>query len=580
MIVLKLGLDWDKEKTKIHVFGTTRSPGYRLFKDILDEDILYLAGLVASDGCVRKRKNGLHVQFTNSKNVLIENFNRIIKELFGMETKRHYVLPKVHKSKKLKVVSKKKVVVLDVNNSIFGWMLKGLGVGSNGREKWTGEEISKLPNNLVASFLRGLFDGDGHVNKRHLLISSGSYKQAQHILLLLKKLGISSYITKTTRGFQVATRNFDDYKKFKNLISSLHPDKKIKMDKAEFYSDINHVVRSDAIPLGCSKLIQNLYLRYKNRIEFTKLPIDYKSIEYWRKAKRRASKEKIKLFLDSIKDYIDPKDSDYQKLLLWSNSNIIFEKIKSIRKLKCNEKVVYNFSVNDTHNYLVNGIVVKNCQSFAPNHVCIITPERLGLCGAYSWLDAKASYEIMPSGPNQPILKGEILEPKLGQWKNINDFVYQKSNKTVEKVSMYSLMDSPQTSCGCFECIVAIIPEANGVMIVNRDYTGMTPCGMTFTTLAGSVGGGVQTPGFLGIGRLYIVSKKFISAEGGLLRVVWMPKELKEYLSDKLKKRAEELGYPDLIEKIADETKATSLEELLVFLEKVGHPALKMPPLF
>ncbi|MCM8780951.1 MAG: acetyl-CoA decarbonylase/synthase complex subunit alpha/beta, partial [Candidatus Omnitrophica bacterium] len=158
------------------------------------------------------------------------------------------------------------------------------------------------------------------------------------------------------------------------------------------------------------------------------------------------------------------------------------------------------------------------CQSFAPNHVCIITPERLGLCGAYSWLDAKASFEITPSGPNQPIIKGPILDERLGQWKNINDFVYNKSNKTIEKVSMYSLMESPQSSCGCFECIVAIIPEANGVMIVNRDYAGMTPSGMTFTTLAGSVGGGVQTPGFLGIGKLYIVSKKFIAAEGGLRR--------------------------------------------------------------
>ncbi|MCM8757774.1 MAG: acetyl-CoA decarbonylase/synthase complex subunit alpha/beta, partial [Candidatus Omnitrophica bacterium] len=219
------------------------------------------------------------------------------------------------------------------------------------------------------------------------------------------------------------------------------------------------------------------------------------------------------------------------------------------------------------------------CQSFAPNHVCIITPERLGLCGAYSWLDAKASYEIMPSGPNQPILKGEFLDARLGQWKNVNDFVYQKSNKTIEKVSMYSLMDSPQSSCGCFECIVAVLPEANGVMIVNRDYSGMTPCGMTFTTLAGSVGGGVQTPGFLGIGRLYIVSKKFLLAESGLLRVVWMTKELKDFLSDKLKKRAEELGYPDLVDKIADETIATTLEELLPFLEKVNHPALKLEPL-
>ncbi|MBM3244704.1 MAG: CO dehydrogenase/CO-methylating acetyl-CoA synthase complex subunit beta [Candidatus Omnitrophica bacterium] len=220
------------------------------------------------------------------------------------------------------------------------------------------------------------------------------------------------------------------------------------------------------------------------------------------------------------------------------------------------------------------------CQSFAPNHICVITPERLGLCGAYSWLDGKASFEITPTGPNQPILKGEVLDKIKGQWKNINDFVFNKSNKTIDKVNMYSLMDSPQSSCGCFECIVAIIPEVNGMMIVHRDYSGMTPCGMTFTTLAGSVGGGVQTPGFLGIGKLYVASKKFISAEGGLKRVVWMPKELKELLADKLKGRAEELGVPDLVDKIADETQATTIEELVKFLQEVKHPVLELEPLF
>ncbi|MEI6632097.1 MAG: CO dehydrogenase/CO-methylating acetyl-CoA synthase complex subunit beta [bacterium] len=219
------------------------------------------------------------------------------------------------------------------------------------------------------------------------------------------------------------------------------------------------------------------------------------------------------------------------------------------------------------------------CQSFAPNHVCIITPERLGLCGAYSWLDAKASFEITPTGPNQPIKKGEILDNNSGQWKNINDFVYQKSNKTIERVNMYSLMDSPQSSCGCFECIAAIVPEVNGVMVVHRDYSGSTPSGMSFTTLAGSVGGGVQTPGFLGIGKLYVVSKKFIAAEGGLKRLVWMPMELKELLRDKFKKRAADLGEPNLLDKIADETTATNAEELADFLTKVRHPVLEMPPL-
>jgi acetyl-CoA synthase len=219
------------------------------------------------------------------------------------------------------------------------------------------------------------------------------------------------------------------------------------------------------------------------------------------------------------------------------------------------------------------------CQSFAPNHVCMITPERLGLCGAYSWLDGKASFEINPTGPNQPVKKGELLEKRLGQWENINKFFYDKSNKTIEKVSMYSLLDSPQSSCGCFECIVAVVPEANGIMIVHRDYSGMTPVGMTFTSLAGSVGGGVQTPGFLGIGKLYVISKKFLSAEGGLLRLVWMPKELKEVLHDKLKKRCNESGIPDLIDKIADETIAITSEELIGYLEKVKHPVLNMDPL-
>lgn len=219
------------------------------------------------------------------------------------------------------------------------------------------------------------------------------------------------------------------------------------------------------------------------------------------------------------------------------------------------------------------------CQSFAPNHVCIISPERLGLCGAFSWLDAKAAYEITPTGGNQPVNKGSCIDPVNGIWEGVNQFVNSKSHGVTSKITIYSIMDSPMTSCGCFECIVALMPEANGVMVVNREYSGMTPCGMKFTTLAGSVGGGNQTPGFLGVGRLYITSKKFISANGGFKRIVWMPKELKETLSDKLNERAKEIGEPDFIQKIADETVAKTAEELLPYLEKVNHPALKMEPL-
>lgn len=219
------------------------------------------------------------------------------------------------------------------------------------------------------------------------------------------------------------------------------------------------------------------------------------------------------------------------------------------------------------------------CQSFAPDHVCIVSPERLGLCGAYSWLDARAAHEITPTGGNQPVKKGAVIDEKKGIWEGINSFVHDSSHHRTSRMATYSIMDSPMTSCGCFECIVAIVPEANGVMVVNREYSGETPSGMKFATLASSVGGGMQTPGFLGVGRLYVVSKKFISAEGCLKRVVWMPKELKDALADRLKKRAEEMGIPDLLDKIADETIATDASSLVAYLEKVGHPALNMDPL-
>ncbi len=220
------------------------------------------------------------------------------------------------------------------------------------------------------------------------------------------------------------------------------------------------------------------------------------------------------------------------------------------------------------------------CQSFAPNHVCIVTPERPGLCGAVSWLDAKAAYEIDTTGPNRPVEKTGLLDEKKGIWESTNEYVYLNSNRTIEECSMYSFMDRPMTSCGCFECIMAIVPEANGVMITTREYGGDTPVGMTFSTLAGSVGGGVQTPGFMGHGRSYVLSKKFISGDGGLGRVVWMPTELKESLGEDLRNRAEEAGLgADFVDKIADETVGSSSEEILPFLEEKGHPALTMESL-
>ena len=220
------------------------------------------------------------------------------------------------------------------------------------------------------------------------------------------------------------------------------------------------------------------------------------------------------------------------------------------------------------------------CQAFSPSHVCIVTPERLGLCGAVSWLDAKATNELDPQGPCQIVHKDRCIDENLGRYEDVDEAVFKYSHGALEHVTLYSLFQDPMTSCGCFECICGVEPVTMGVVITCREHAGMTPLGMTFSEMASMTGGGVQTPGFMGHGKQFISSKKFLKAEGGLGRIVWRPKELKDQVRERLDAAAKELYDVDnFTDMIADETICTEdPEQLMNYLSEVGHPVLSMEP--
>ncbi len=220
------------------------------------------------------------------------------------------------------------------------------------------------------------------------------------------------------------------------------------------------------------------------------------------------------------------------------------------------------------------------CQAFSPSHVCVVTPERLGLCGAVSWLDAKATHQLDPQGPCQIITKERCIDERTGAYEDVNEAVKMFSQGALESVTLYSIIEDPMTSCGCFECICGLEPMSGGVAIANREYAGMTPIGMTFPELASMTGGGVQTPGFMGHGKHFIASKKFMKAEGGIARIVWMPKDLKDQVADRVNVTAKELyGIDNFCDMIGDETVAEDCETLYAFLEEKGHPCLTMEPM-
>ncbi len=207
------------------------------------------------------------------------------------------------------------------------------------------------------------------------------------------------------------------------------------------------------------------------------------------------------------------------------------------------------------------------CQSFAPTHVCVITPQRYSNCGAISWFDARAAARVDPKGPIFPIPKGKCLDELRGEYEGANKVVKEKSLGAIERVWLYTAFGYPHTSCGCFEAAAFYIPEVDGFGIVHRGFRGETPNGLTFVAVADATAGGRQVDGFHGISFEYMRSPKFLQADGGWYRVVWAPSEVIERVKDFIPQ--------ELIGKIATEKDVSNLEELKKFLMERGHPIVE-----
>ena len=207
------------------------------------------------------------------------------------------------------------------------------------------------------------------------------------------------------------------------------------------------------------------------------------------------------------------------------------------------------------------------CQSFAPTHICIVTPERIANCGAISWFDGKAAYKLDPEGPVQEVKKGECLDPVRGEYTGCNQVAAEKSMGSYTRVYLHSAFAYPHTSCGCFQAICFYIPEVDALGIVHRDFAGETVVGTSFSTMAGEASGGRQIEGYLGLALEYLRSPKFLQAEGGWKRIVWMPQIIKDLYKDACP--------ADLYDKIATENDAKNTDELVEFLNRAGHPWLK-----
>jgi len=207
------------------------------------------------------------------------------------------------------------------------------------------------------------------------------------------------------------------------------------------------------------------------------------------------------------------------------------------------------------------------CQSFAPTHMCVITPQRYSNCGSISWFDGRASAQVDPKGPVFAIDKGEVLDKEKGEFSGVNESIKNKTLGAVDRVWMYTGFGYPHTSCGCFEAIAFYIPEVEGYGIVDRGFKGVAVNGLSFSTLADSTAGGRQVDGFHGISIEYMRSPKFLETDGGWDRVVWVPQDIMERVKNFIPEEA--------VDRIATENTAKTVDELKTFLKEKNHPVVQ-----
>jgi len=279
----------------------------------------------------------------------------------------------------------------------------------------------------------------------------------------------------------------------------------------------------------------------------------FDTLEYWGKVLIRLYKSEFSKVIEKIQVTIftDPKE-----IKTW------YEKAMEIYEARDSRAR----GMKDEDVDLFYGCTL--CQSFAPTHVCTITPERISLCGAINWFDARAASKVDPKGPNFAIEKGECIDEIKGEFTGVNEITKKKSLGEIDRVHLYTIL-SPynHTSCGCFEAIAFYIPEVAGIGIVDRNFKGETVNGLRFSTMANSTGGGKQVEGFVGIAIEYLRSPKLFSADGGWNKIVWLPSNIKERVENDIPE--------DIRDKIATEKNAPTIDELKAFLKSVDHPVVK-----
>jgi len=341
------------DKIAIGKGGWTDSWLYKI-PEYIDEEILYLKGLIDSDGSLSK-SNRYSIQFINTELQLHKKFSDIIEKKFGYQPKIYLnkkyfsnLLPQGKFPKTLK-----DCYTTHVNNKLIRTIIEKVD-----------DALLMLPEHLIAAWLRGIFDGDGYCSNTTnvpKIVIVATEKNLNHLIRsALHRLGIISYATKANEGGSIEITGKSTVEAFKEKVFSCHPKKKERLTALNL-SGVSFN-RIEQIPIG------NLLEEARTSINMGQRQFyNGHMVSCWERNIHIPSRlnlvEKVEEMNSwRIKNNLQKTDA-IQELEQICNGDVFWSKIIKIKKLTRKE-AVYDLCAEKNHNFLANRMFVHNCLIF------------------------------------------------------------------------------------------------------------------------------------------------------------------------------------------------------------------------
>ena len=318
----------------------------------INNDLLYLAGLIAGDGDLSKGKNTVGIRFSSDSKKLLELFINLSKKLFDVK-------PNLSSLK-----SKKRPESWKFGSKLVFEILESLGTPSSPKSNRIdmSNVLLKLPNDLLSYYLKGYYDTDGgcveNKNKGsdHIESTSTSKLFSEKLKLVLLRYGIISKIrerkTKPNEKINSKHNKFiitimgkDNLEKFRALIGFNHAEKMNKLNR--IISKISKTnTNIDVIP--------NAKVLIKEAEEDLKIKL----------TKKKDISNISRSYLQNIINKINYNHKNIDTLKLLADSDVMWDRLEKIELVKNHGyEFVYDLTIEDSHNFIVNGILVHNTAS-------------------------------------------------------------------------------------------------------------------------------------------------------------------------------------------------------------------------